>query len=226
MRKWIKRFLGDRGYRLKDASRFFIMMELLYAKTPRFKFVQIGANDGVDALREFVGIYNCSGLVIEPLPDLFETLRRVYLPFPNVVPVNVALHATEPTATLYRIDPAKLAELNLPWVAGLGSFSPEHARRLSIPPEAVVKEQVACAHLMDILVRYQALDAHVLQIDTEGYDAEIIKMIDFARFRPVLIRYENIHISAQEKAEVAQILDQAGYRLSGDGADTNAELRC
>jgi hypothetical protein len=60
------------------------MVELLVRDTlqrdSQFFFVQVGANDGIrdDALRPSVLKHQLSGVLIEPLPDLFAKLQRNY----------------------------------------------------------------------------------------------------------------------------------------------------
>jgi FkbM family methyltransferase len=222
LNKWIERW----GYRLVKVPRFTVLLEHLYRKMPDFKFVQVGANDGIsfDGLYKFVTEHRCAGLVIEPLPDVFETLRLNYLHYPRVIPVNLALHSDLTTAALYRIDPDKFGLLNLPWMAGIASFDSDHALKLGVPPEYVIQEKVQCTTLMDALVKYDALDSQMLQIDTEGYDGEIIKMIDFARFRPALIKYERINLSPAVQQGTEERLSKMGYRIEQDGCDTIASL--
>ncbi len=171
-----------RGYRIEKISRFSVLLERLYRSTPDFKLIQVGANDGVsfDGLYHFVTNHHCSGLVIEPLPDVFESLRLNYRHHPRIVPVNVALHSERTTATLYRIAPDKIGSLDKPWTAGIASFSPDHALKFGLPPNSSSSSRWPAFSLMDLLARHGALDAQLLQIDTEGYDAEIIKMIDFS----------------------------------------------
>lgn len=43
---------------------------------------------------------------------------------------------------------------------------------------------------MELCEWYEITDIHYLQIDTEGYDAEIIKSIDFAKVNIDIIKYE------------------------------------
>jgi hypothetical protein len=47
----------------------------------------------------------------------------------------------------------------------------------------------------------------------EGYDGEIIKMIDFAAVRPAIIKHEHQHLSLSERKDVERILATHGYRL-------------
>jgi hypothetical protein len=66
------------------------------------------------------------------------------------------------------------------------------------------------------------LAADLLQIDTEGYDAAILRMIDPARFRPRLIKYEHKSLSADERAQAVARLKEQGYRTVTEGPDTTA----
>ena len=44
---------------------------------------------------------------------------------------------------------------------------------------------------------YNSID--LLQIDTEGFDYEVLKMFDFNTYRPVIIQYEHFHLSMEEQ---------------------------
>jgi FkbM family methyltransferase len=226
VRKPLNKLLENCGYRIEKISRFSVLLERLYRKTPNFKFVQVGANDGVsfDELYNFVTTRRCSGLVIEPLPDVFEVLRLNYLHHPRIVPVNIAVHANRTAATLYRVAADKIAALEKPWAAGIASFSPEHALNLGIPPELITEQTVPCAPLMEVLAKHGALDAQMLQIDTEGYDPEVVKMIDFSRFRPALLKYEKRGLTTSLQTATQDLLKRAGYRIIQDGSDTVASL--
>jgi len=48
-------------------------------------------------------------------------------------------------------------------------------------------------------------------IDTEGYDYEVLKQIDFQRFRPSLVIYERVHLSDAAKKASVDMLNKAGY---------------
>jgi hypothetical protein len=78
--------------------------------------------------------------------------------------------------------------------------------------------------LMELLTETAMLDADLLQIDTEGYDAAILRMIDPARFRPRLIKYEHKSLSAGEHAQAQARLQELGYRTAVEGPDTTAWL--
>lgn len=225
------RWFVDRfGYRLLPVEAQNYFEPLLYrrlAKAPGFFFVQIGANDGVfgDPIFEFVTRHQLAGLVVEPLPDVFQQLVENYRPYPRVKAINTAIHATLTSAEMYRVDPAKLDGLEV-WARGIGSFKGQHHVDAGIPAAAMRKEIVPCVTLEALLQAHGVGEIDLLQIDTEGYDAEIIRMIDFERRRPAIIRFEHgmpdgIMTQAEFKACVALLMDH-GYVVATEYFDAVA----
>jgi hypothetical protein len=62
----------------------------------------------------------------------------------------------------------------------------------------------------------------ILQIDAEGYDFEILKMIDFSQMKPAIICYEHANLTRGQTEESAALLVAEGYRLTRDNLDTIA----
>ncbi len=214
------------GYQLARYSRFEEMLRNLRAHRDPFTFVQIGANDGIlfDNLYYFVTEHHCRGLVVEPLQDYFERLSLNYKHYPAIKPVKVAMHPTERKCTLHRVNPASLALLPN-WTAGIASFDPGHHAKLAMPAEHMLAEEVECMPLMELL-RTHGIDAlDLLQIDTEGFDAEVIRMIDFDTVTPTIIKYESVSLSPADSADVRARLGARGYRLFVEGGDTIAYQR-
>src|SRR5687768_3061043 len=73
LRKFLNKILRPTGYRIERLSRFRTEIEALL-RGSTLKFVQIGANDGVrfDDLYQVVTNAQCSGIVVEPLPDMYQ----------------------------------------------------------------------------------------------------------------------------------------------------------
>ena len=59
-----------------------------------------------------------------------------------------------------------------------------------------------------------------LQIDAEGYDYTLIKLYDFANYRPQILRYENYHLSNNEKVELNDYLKSLNYQVMHGISDT------
>ena len=163
--------------------------------------------------------------MVEPLGDYFERLKLNYRDYPKIVPVKVAVHASEKRCRMFRVDSKYLAAVPV-HAAGTGSvLAGYHSAAHRIPAEYIVQEEVDCVTLMELLETHRIRALDLLQIDAEGYDAEIVRMIDFAAIRPALIKYEHLHLAARDAADVKRILTDNGYRLIREKMDTIAVLR-
>ena len=54
---------------------------------------------------------------------------------------------------------------------------------------------------------------NILQIDTEGFDYEIIKSIAFDRYKPDIIIYEYLHLTLYQNFACIEFLQDKGYLL-------------
>lgn len=225
VRKLLNRLLYPVGYRIERLSRFRFQLDLLLNSRPHFKFIQIGANDGVrfDMLYSIVTTHPCSGVVVEPLQDMYQRLQANYADYPAIVPIRKAIHASSAPLPLYRLVPSAVGRY-AGWASGIASFDRQHLLSHGIAAEDIITEQVECLSLMTLVEQTGMLDADLLQIDTEGYDAAILAMIDFQKFRPRLIKYEHKNMLAAEHAATADNLRKNGYHSALEGTDTIAWL--
>lgn len=196
-------------------------------RDPNFFFVQVGANDGVrdDPLRACILKYRLSGVLIEPLPDLFAKLQRNYQDVPGLHFENCAVGAQSGDARIYRVrEGAPVPD----HAHGMASFSRAHltGRKHGIPglDDHVVETTIAVRTLPEILAKYGNRHVSLLMSDTEGYDAEIVKMALAAGVRPEIIIYEHLHLPIATQAETLRQLKAEGYRFQEIGYDTYAML--
>ena len=178
-------------------ERFNVFEPLLYRRlksVDEFFFVSIGANDGrmVDPVYWFIARnrYRVRGLLIEPMKDAFEELCRTYQDYPRLTPLNLAIHNTEKKMELYRVDPTRLKGLPA-WSKGIASFNPEHHKLSGTPTERIITETVECVSLGELIEVHEIDTIDLLQIDTEGYDSEIILGLDFERVKPAVIHFKH-----------------------------------
>jgi FkbM family methyltransferase len=226
LRKLLNRLLRPAGYRIERLSRFRTELDRLLKRGTWLKSVQIGANDGVrfDDLYRTVTNGPFRGIVVEPLPDVFERLQANYAGHPQIVPINVAIHAHERALALYRVNPQALPRYS-GWADGIASFDREHLIRHGIAASDIVAVEVQCEPLMALLRRTDMLDAHLLQIDTEGYDAAVVAMIDFDVVRPQLIKFEHKNVDPRVYGDTLRLMRTNGYRCYREGSDTVCVLR-
>ena len=62
----------------------------------------------------------------------------------------------------------------------------------------------------------------VIQIDAEGYDGEILKMIDLARYKPIIVNFEFLCLSKRELEWHAERFVDHGYSIFRDRSDMTA----
>jgi FkbM family methyltransferase len=196
-------------------------------------FVQIGSNDGSrgDPLYAAVRRHgHWRGILVEPVPFVFERLKNNYDNDPRLIFENVAIAEGAKTLPFYYVsENAKLPfGGELPeWYDQLGSFNPAHiVKHLGdwIAP-FVVSAPVQCSTLPDLLAKHKISHIDLLHIDAEGYDATILNQFALSRFAPRLIMFEHKHLEPAEKAEIRNRLAKVGYRQKQIGDNTVARRR-
>jgi len=213
----------------KPNARLRINLEYVVAHFMLFKpsvyFIQIGANDGLanDPLNQFVMRFNWNGILLEPLPEVFEALKKTYASKPHLQLLNAALAEKDGSQTIYtvRMDEGtfkkahQFSSFKKEAVLSKTSWIPDVASRIEERP-------IACVSF-DTLLRHAGQNkVDLLQIDAEGYDYTILKMIDFSRFKPAIINYECGQMSKAQREEIAAMLIGQGYRMSQGDLDSIA----
>jgi FkbM family methyltransferase len=239
----VKRLIAKRGYRLQRGPRSLFerpesllritleMIVLPYAVVERdFAFIQVGSHDGGsnDPIRRLIVTLGWKGVLIEPQPEVFDQLVASYRGCGHRLAFENAAVATEDgNKTLYRIRPDAPGMPS--WSTQLASFDLKtilHHRRL-IPDIAKYIEEVTvpCVTLQTVASRHGFDKIDLLQIDAEGYDAEIIKAIPFATMRPRFIAFEHKHLSPSEYDTCCRSLIDHDYCLALGSFDTYAVSR-
>jgi hypothetical protein len=115
------------------------------------------------------------------------------------------------------------------WTRGISSFDKDHHKRSGTPSEVMIEEMVPCRTLDEVLEEHGVRNVDVLVIDTEGYDAEILRGFDFRRFKPKIIRFEHGLSSAVMSREtfsgVVDLLHRTDYELALERFDATAYQR-
>lgn len=234
MKRVVKEALRRLTYRLgyQNLDHLSLLLESRLQKTECFFLIQIGANDGTmfDPIHDFVVRHRTKieGLLLEPLSDLHAELEKTYRDYPSIRTLKLAVHNTEPSMTLYRVDPARLGDLPR-FAQGIASFDAAHHLKSQIPDDAIVAETVSCISTTELIARYGVKKIDLLCIDTEGYDSEILRAFDFGTIKPAIIVFEHglRHgiMTAESFHEVVMLLNRHGYDLMIHDYDVIAHLR-
>jgi len=200
-------------------------------------FIQIGANDGMehDPLLKFIRRDGWKGLLIEPQKDVFSQLQKLHRHTPEVILENAAVSKTNETRELYHLSFSQSR-----WASGLSSFirtsleaqiesgyveACAQKEGVSLPADKkdyIASTPVNC-HTLDFLKEKHHLpNINLLQIDAEGYDYEIIKMVNFDKIYPDLISFESGHLSAEDWKACEELLHAKDYQIYVKGRDAIA----
>ncbi|WP_157776668.1 FkbM family methyltransferase [Flavobacterium crassostreae] len=199
------------------------ILEKNFKQNTPFSFIQVGANDGIsfDFLYDFVITRNSTGIVIEPVKDYFKELENNYSQFPGILTINKAVHPEKKQIELYKIKQESLS--NYPdWVKGIASLDIHHHQKLQINSQDIILEKVAADNLMDIIRANYNQKIDYLQIDTEGFDYEVLKMLDFGISKPAIIKYEFVNLKPEDQLKTTNLLQSQGYYLFSELGDTIA----
>jgi FkbM family methyltransferase len=211
----------------------------------KVRFLQVGANDGVmlDPLFPLLEKHRLEGILMEPMKDHFSRLRQNYAAFEQrrFTFVNAAIADRDGTIPLYRI---RSLPGNPGWASGIASFNRNNLLKhrdyfassyesgspgaVSPPPDldsVIDIEPVQCMTFDSLFATISSDHIDLLQIDVEGYDAEVLRLFDVPARRPAIIRYEHMHLSEHVQEACLELLIPLGYKIDVGPMDTLAYNR-
>jgi FkbM family methyltransferase len=189
--------------------------------------IQVGACEAAvgDPLGWFLRARSWRGVLVEPVPYLFERMQHNCTDLPGVRLENSAIAAEAGEATFYYIEPGE-GDRRPEIYKTLGSFRREnlerHAHFIARFEERVIARSLPCLPL-DALCRKHAVERLDLLIcDAEGYDFEVLKTLDFERTPPRLVVWEHQHLSPEDAQACRRYLQERGYAVRGLSKDSVA----
>lgn len=238
----LKKLIGTTGYTItkqKRSSQYaeiplswnhFIDLYFSLKNRQDFFFVQVGAHDGqfADPLNKYIKKYNLKGIAVEPQPDVFARLQETYKSSPNVTCVNSLISAQ--AMPFYVVKKEFRNDKNWNLMTGIASFDKNvitKTLKKKIPAGADPENYMETVNLPtislpDLLKKFNVQKVDFLQIDCEGYDFEILKTLDFNRFKPDIINLESMHFPAETMRACDELLTKNGYKFFREGDNTCA----
>jgi len=201
-------------------------------------FLQVGANDGLvsDPLHKFIKRDNWRGVMLEPQPEVFnQYLVKTHKRRPEITPINAALDTRDGTSTLYILNVS--AER---WATGLSSFNKsvlvdtikngsiaKKAKKRGVKLPANVEDMIEGRQIKtispDTLLKHFGPEGFkLLAVDTEGYDFEILKMLDISKVAPQAIIYEENNFDPKTASDCRQYLTDLRDTCGSIGRDVVA----
>lgn len=166
-------------------------------------FIEAGANDGFKQSNTyfFEKIRGWHGVLIEPIPELFEQCRRRR---PNSHVVQAALVSNEFAAATIQISYADLMSVT---AGALGSEDAAHDHIL----HGLTVQNLGASYTIDVpartltsILESAGVDRRIdlLSLDVEGFEASALRGLDFQRYKP---RY--LCIEVRDRAEISEIVE-------------------
>lgn len=192
-------------------------------KKNKILYLQIGAFDGVtgDIIYPYIRKYKWKGVRVEPVPFHFNKIKNLHNNDPKTVCVNMAVSELNGVATLYSV---KQSPDNPPFAEQLSSFKKEvilkHSQKIPDLINKIIEFEVPCISYPDLIRKYSLSGVDLVYIDTEGYDYEIFKQIDFVNDKPEVLIFENKHLEKKYLEELLLKMHRLNYAIIRDGQDT------
>ena len=192
-------------------------------------FIQVGSNDGVagDPIHEFIKRDGWHGILVEPVEYLFRTLVENYKGMTDLIFENAAISDKDGQKDFYY--PRETSDKVPGWYGQIGSFRRDvilkHQTDFPNIEDYIDTERVDTLTFDTLLTRHRVAKVDLINIDTEGYDVEIIRLIDFTKIHPDIVLFENKHLEGKDYRACNARLKKFQYDLFEDGADTIALAR-
>lgn len=207
-------------------AKFRAIVDARAKTTKDFFFIQIGAHDGImdDPIHEWIERFGWRGIFVEPQSAPFKRLESGYIENGTSQRFsfeNVAIAHQDGTCEMYKVDDNAVTNA---LQTGLASLRPDRALSTYASMGTLAKETVQCITFDTLVRRNRVKRIDLLQIDTEGFDFEIIKMINFDRIKPRILQFEHRHLTEGEYAQCQRLLMGQGYAVFHMQHDTAAVL--
>ena len=226
--KILKKILGIMGYKLIEKKLFKndrlistksyltlnrLLKNLFEEKKINF-LIQIGANDGsrFDILNNYIKTYKIKSLLVEPIKEIFEKLKKNYEDCNFVSFENSAISVNNEITYLYKVDPKYLDNYD-DHIPGITSFEKKHLLNHDVKKSHIVTEKINSVSMENLIAKYNIDNFDLLCVDTEGYDGNIVN--DFLKnilIRPIII-LEYIHINNDTFKTLINNLEQKKYNF-------------
>tara|TARA_B110000037_G_scaffold187390_1_gene217942 strand:- start:883 stop:1644 length:762 start_codon:yes stop_codon:yes gene_type:complete len=226
--KLLKKLIGTLGYKLiskNGVKNERLLGNFNYLNLPKVleyltknklvkSVIQIGANDGnrFDDLNIFIKKYKIKSILVEPIKENFEELKKNYKNIENIIFENSAISVGNELSFLYKVKSDYLGCYG-EHVKGISSFSRNHLINHGVRGSHIEKQIINSISIKELLNKHKVNSFDLLFLDAEGYDGNILN--DFLMdniIKPYII-FEYIHIDNAIFKVLIQKLNKQNYNF-------------
>ena len=235
--KLLKKLIGILGYKLinkNSVKNERLLGSYNYLNLPKIleyltknelvqSIIQIGANDGnrFDDLNIFIKKYKIKSILVEPIKENFEELKKNYSNIENIIFENSAISVGNEISFLYKVKSDYLDQYGEN-VKSISAFSKNHLINHGVKNSHIEKQTINSISIKDLLKKHKVDSFDLLFLDAEGYDGNILN--DFLinnSIKPYII-FEYIHINNKIFEILIQKLIKQKYKFF----DINENVIC
>lgn len=179
-------------------------------------FVEIGASDGIKFSNTYLleTSYNWKGICVEPLPHQFQNLCKNR---PNSYCCNNAIYNQSNLNVLF--DIANNADM----LSGISNHIDRHKQEVEKNKTQITVQTLS---INDLLIKYNAPQfIEYLSLDTEGSELEILKSLDFDKYKFGLIDVEHNFIEPRRTLIRKLLLSNNYEYLFANNFDDSYKLK-
>jgi len=190
-------------------------------------FVQVGAHEGRagDPIALYIKRDDWRGVLVEPVPSLYQRLRRHYRHVDGLAFENVAIAEADGRRPFFRL--AATAGEVYELADSLGSLDRDvllsHEEQVPGIDDYIEEIEIPCWSFETLLRRHEVETIDLLHLDTEGYDGRLLSTFPWERFRPQVVVYEHDHLDDDERRATERMLRRHGYELCSSRTNTLAQ---
>ena len=249
----IKRTLRKAGIEISYVSHDYkpelydTILSTAIAVQSSFNIVQVGANDGKynDPIYDFIKEYKdrTNIILVEPQKELISHLEDNYSYHPSSEVYNKAIGTDESKIRLYRVKREYWDKLDVDYGENwpdyraptgvttsnreqLVTWVSEHVQTKSQPDEIIEEYNVDISKPETVLNRSKIMDeVHLLQVDTEGMDDEVVYAFFEDEIYPSVINIESKHLSESQQGKLKKKLARRGYEVYNYTASETLALK-
>ena len=173
--------------------------------------IQIGANKGYDDVTELIKDKEISKLVlVEPFEEHNKSLNECYSNVKNFIIQNIIVQddpSLHECSIFYHTHDASHNN-----AFELASLNKNHSLKIrgQYTEDGIVSRTLRCMTINQLFDQHNLTEIDLLFIDTEGYDCNIIKSIDFSKYKIKELYFENLHCDV---SEIRELLKSKGYEV-------------
>jgi FkbM family methyltransferase len=179
-------------------------------------YLDIGTNNPVEINNTYYFYLSGStGVCIEPNTALIPRIKK-YRPLDICLNIGISPDGNEGELDLYVFDDADSEK-------GLSTFSFKEAKYVEDTTGIKIAEtkKISVQPIMSVLTKYfPDKKIHLVSIDVEGLDLEILKTIDFNEYRPMVFCVETVNFTINHRktknTAISSLMESKGYFAYAD----------